>query len=65
MSKYTVVVRGENCSITVKENDDGYLDMLFKAAKECTGDPTPDRWEWRGILHLRGLCKRCKSGRKS
>lgn len=33
-----------------------YLDQLFEAAKECTGDSMPDMWEPRGLDHLNGRC---------
>lgn len=32
-------------------------DKLFSAACECTEQFIPDRWEWRGREHLRGLCR--------
>lgn len=37
-----------------------YLDRLFNAAVECTGEDHPDMWEWRGRQHL---MKRCNCGR--
>ena len=33
-----------------------YLDSLLAAARECTGDTHPDRWESRGQKHLDGKC---------
>jgi len=38
-----------------------YLDKLFNAAVDCTGDQSPDNWEPKGIKHINGKCGRqCK-----
>ena len=37
-----------------------YLDSLFNAAVECTGQDMPGNWEWKGRAHLDGTCKHKK-----
>jgi len=41
--------------------DQPYLDGVFKAAQECTGEEMPGHWEWKGNAHLEGTCRHGKT----